>query len=183
MVPTSTFSATPRTLAQLATVTLFTLSLFMLSMVISHGVFAGSPTNVGDQAPDWILSNSQGDSVSFYQDSEGQKAVLIFWATWCPYCAALLPEMEKLRTELGDAPVKFYALNIWEDADPIGHMREKGYGFSLLLNADKVAKRYNVHGTPGLFVIDENKTIRYVRSKGQAPEDVYTAAKQALTAE
>lgn len=166
-------------LADIRAFMLVSLALLLLSTLFSNTAFAGTPTNVGDQAPDWILTNSQGETVSFYQDSDGKKAVLIFWATWCPYCAALLPEMEKLRAENPD--VKFYALNIWEDSDPLKYMREKEYGFSVMLNADKVAKRYSVQGTPGLFVIDEAKTIRYIRTKGAEPKDVYAAVKQALT--
>lgn len=158
---------------------LLTLALTLALTAMAGTATAGKSVHVGDQAPDWILTDSQGKTVSFYRDSNDQPAVLIFWATWCPYCAELLPEMEALRQELG-ADVRFYALNIWEDGDPIGHMKKNNFGFHLLLDADKVAKRYAVHGTPGLFVVGGDKTVRYIRTKGTTAEAARDAVKQAL---
>ncbi|MGH1470807.1 MAG: TlpA family protein disulfide reductase [Cellvibrionaceae bacterium] len=150
-------------------------------LMASEVSFAGKPIKVGDTAPDWILSNSQNESTSFYRDTPNSKSVILFWATWCPYCKALMPELERLRTEINDPTLKFYALNIWEDGDPVGFLKENQYNFALMLNADKVAKRYKVNGTPGLFVIDENKKIIYKRNKGEKPSDVYAAIHKLLS--
>lgn len=155
--------------------------LFLASIVFSQALYAGPKLAVGDQAPDWILANQAHENISYYHDSADQKTVLLFWATWCPYCAALMPELEKLRAELDDPNIKFYALNIWEDSDPQSYMEKSGFGFTLILDADNVAKRYGVSGTPGLFVVDADKKILYVREKGGDPEDVTAAVKQALT--
>lgn len=159
------------------------LVLSFFSFLLTVGANAGDGLQTGDYAPDWILSNSRGEHISFYQDSADQPAVLLFWATWCPYCAKLMPELEKLRGELADENIKFYALNIWEDADPVAHMQDKGFGFTLLLDADLVAKRYNVRGTPGLFVVNADKSINYIRGKDSSPEAVYSAVKAALSRE
>lgn len=77
--------------------------------------------------------------------------------------------------------VKFYALNIWEDGDPVQHMKTHNYGSKLLLNADNVAKRYGVKGTPGLFVIAPDKTVQFIRAKGQSPADVMKQVRKTLT--
>lgn len=156
-------------------------TLFLSLLMIAGGARAAQPLQVGDRAPDWILSNSQQEHISFYQDSPDRPAVLLFWATWCPYCAALMPELEKLRGELADRNIRFYALNIWEDGDPVAHMQEKGYRFTLLLDADLVAKRYGVRGTPGLFVVNADKSIEYVRGQNSSPRETYRDIKAALT--
>ncbi|MGI1680002.1 MAG: redoxin family protein [Cellvibrionaceae bacterium] len=157
--------------------------LTMLFLVGTSLSYAGKPLEIGDTAPDWILSNSQSESISFYRDTHDKKSVILFWATWCPYCKALMPELKKLQSEINDPSFKFFALNIWEDSDPIEFLKENDYAFTLILNADKVAKRYKVNGTPGLFVIDENKKIIYKRLKGQKPEDVYLSIKSILNTE
>ncbi len=143
---------------------------------------AGEPLEVGDMAPDWILPNTAGDHISFYEDSQGKPAVLLFWATWCPYCREVMPELASLRAELDADAVKFYALNIWEDDDPAAYLERNSLPFDLLLKADMVAKRYGVQGTPGLMVIDANKTVSYIRLKGTSAEDARAAVKAALVA-
>ena len=152
----------------------------LLTFAASSTTQAGKPLQVGAKAPDWILPNTDGRHVSFYQSCNDHTAVVLFWATWCPYCQALMPELEQLRTELKGQPIKFYALNIWEDGDPVAHMKEHDFGFKLILNAERVAKSYGVMGTPGLFVIGPDRTIHYIRAKGSKPREVVTAVRRAF---
>ncbi|TQV76020.1 TlpA family protein disulfide reductase [Exilibacterium tricleocarpae] len=152
-----------------------------LIFAVSVNVQAGKPLAVGSKAPDWILPDTKGKHVSFYESCNDHTAVVLFWATWCPYCSALMPELEALRRELKDEPIKFYALNIWEDGDPLAHMKTHDFGFKLVLNAERVAKRYGVMGTPGLFMIGPDKTIRYIRAKGSKPTEVVAAIRKTFT--
>lgn len=137
-------------------------------------VVAADSTEASNLVPDWTLEHADGQSINFYTDSEGRPAVLLFWATWCPYCRALMPNLEKVRGEFADKGVKFYALNIWEDGDPIAHMREHNYGFDLLLNADEVAKLYGIKGTPGVIVVGADRQVIYIRKSGTTPVQVET---------
>jgi len=124
-----------------------------------------------DVAPDWTLQGAGGTHFNFYQHSADRPSVLLFWATWCPYCRRLMPRLENVRREVAPA-VNFYALNIWEDGDPAAHMADNGYGFHLLLTADDVAKIYGIKGTPGLIVVDKNHRVIYVRKSGTSPAQV-----------
>ncbi len=135
-----------------------------------------------DPVPDWTLRGADGTALNFYQHSEGRPAVILFWATWCPYCRQLMPHLEKLRREFGEAGVEFYALNIWEDGDPVAHMKEHGYGFHLLLEADEVARAYGVKGTPGLIVVDEERAVVYTCKSGTAPGRVESELRSMLGA-
>lgn len=159
------------------------LAVLFSALLLASGANAGESLKLGELAPDWILASSRGEHISFYQDSADQPAVLLFWATWCPYCAELMPKLQELRSELADEKIKFYALNIWEDGDPVAHMRDNEFDFTLLLDADQVAKRYNVRATPGLFVVKGDKSIEYIRAKNSSAEEVYSAVKSALSGE
>jgi thiol-disulfide isomerase/thioredoxin len=122
--------------------------------------------------PDWTLSSAGGEPLNFYTHSAGRPAVLLFWATWCPYCGELMPELEAVRREFASADVSFYALNIWADGDPLAHMREHNYGFNLLLDADPVAVNYGIKGTPSLIVVDAARRVVYSRKSGTPPARV-----------
>jgi len=134
------------------------------------------------RAPDWTLDAVDGRAIDFRADAAGQPAVLLFWASWCPYCRALFPHLDALRAEYEPRGVRFYALNVWEDGDPHAYMREHGYAMTLVTAADLVAEEYGVTGTPAVFVTDRMQRIRYRRGSGEAPRDVVGAVRAALDA-
>ncbi len=131
-------------------------------------------------APDWNLGDAQGRSVDYYADSGESVSVILFWATWCPYCRSLMPHLQALANKYKNRAVKFYALNVWEDGDPEEYFRENGYTFRLLLMADLVAEDYGIKGTPGLFVMDQSHQILYIRQAGEDDVDVSTAVREAI---
>jgi thiol-disulfide isomerase/thioredoxin len=138
---------------------------------------AGHALEIGDLAPDWELANPDGDRVAFHADSAGSVSVVLFWATWCPFCRTLMPHLQTLAGEFAGKPVRFYALNVWEDGDPVAHIRERGFSFELLLAAEPAAQLWGVKGTPGLFVVDPDHRVRYLRSSGEDDLDVEIAVR------
>ncbi len=131
-------------------------------------------------APDFELDSSDGRNVSFHTDNAGRPAVLLFWASWCPYCRALFPHLEAVRKAFADRAVDFYALNVWEDGDPEAYFAQHGYGMTLLPAADLVAEDYGVQGTPAVYVTDGAQRILYTRRRGEEPEAVAAAVSGAL---
>lgn len=137
---------------------------------------------VGDQAPDWSLPTPAGEQVEFYAASKDHVSVVLFWATWCPFCRTLMPHVQLVADEFRGKPVKFYAVNVWEDGDPVAHLKEHGFTFTLLLSGDPVAGDWGVLGTPGLFVVDASRTILYQRSSGADDLDVEIALREGIAA-
>ena len=118
------------------------------------------PVYGGDfSAPPFTLVDDSGKEISLPQKRKGVE-VLLFWASWCPYCNALMPHLQSIQIEYGDK-VRVYALNIRDDEDPREFLDKRGYDFVLLPKADAVMKPYGVRGTPGLFLIDDKGLIRF----------------------
>lgn len=147
-----------------------TLRVFLLFLAFfSNSVWANQDI-VGEDAPKWTLTNLQGQSKSFPDDYQSGPTVILFWATWCPYCSALMPYLDKIPQEYPDADVSVLALNFKEDGDPKTYIKEKGYGFEVFQNADAVAQEFGVRFSPGLYVIDsEGKVVYQRRSTDQRP--------------
>lgn len=135
---------------------------------------------VGQKAGDWSLATPAGTTVSFYEDSGDKPSVVIFWATWCPACRKVMPELARLQASLPEGSANFYALNIAEDGDPVAYFAENDYKFRLLLNADDVAKGYGMFGTPRILVVDGGKVVRYTIKKGTSLEQLLTDVREAL---
>jgi cytochrome c biogenesis protein CcmG/thiol:disulfide interchange protein DsbE len=111
-------------------------------------------------APDWMLVSAQGETVRLSETVKEQPVVLFFWASWCPYCKALMPHLHSLRLEHGD-DIVILAVNFREDGDPVEFIRNSGYDFTVLPDGDDVAAQYDIYGTPGLLIIDKIQNIRF----------------------
>ncbi len=113
------------------------------------------------------LKSATGVSVEFTGKSQAPATVLFFWATWCPYCKALMPHLQSVLDQYG-RDVQFYAINIMEDGDAVKFLEDAGYDWTLLVNGDDVAKTYGVNGTPALFVVDRDGAMAFDLSRVQA---------------
>lgn len=156
--------------------------LFFLLFLTLAGIATVKAIDIGDNAPNWVLKNAAGVDTDYFRDSANEVTVLIYWATWCPYCKSLMPHLQNVADRYRDQPVRFYAMDIKETADPIRHMQEAGFSFELIMNADTTMEAYGVRGTPSVFVVGRNHKIVYRRIPDTADQAVEDAVQQALTA-
>jgi thiol-disulfide isomerase/thioredoxin len=126
----------------------------------SHSLAAGSEKSFTPRkAPAFTLANVDGEQIEFPRRAAEGVDIYFFWATWCPYCKALMPHLQSMLDEYG-SDVRVYAMNIREDGDPKAYLESQGYNFMLMPDADAVAKMYNAMSTPGVFVVDSNGMVR-----------------------
>ncbi len=111
------------------------------------------PTNAnGYQGTDWTLNNLAGEAVQL-SSFQGRPTLLVFWATWCPYCKKLLPGIARLNSKYEPLGLKVLAVNIKEDWKPEVYWRNHEYQFDTVLAGDEVANIYGISGTPGVVFI------------------------------
>jgi thiol-disulfide isomerase/thioredoxin len=110
-------------------------------------------------APAFTLANTAGEKVMLPRTHDGVD-IYFFWASWCPYCKALMPHLQSMIIEHGD-DLTIYALNIRDDEDPAKFMNEHGYDFVVIPEADSVMEPYGVRPTPAVFVVDGKGRIRF----------------------
>jgi|GEM_PF-1058368 len=115
------------------------------------------------QGYDWTLMNLENQPVRL-SSFEGQPVLLVFWATWCPYCKKLLPGIQKLHDKYHPKGLKIIAVNIREDWKPRVYWRNYGYTFEAVLEGDDIGEIYGISGTPGLVFIDPQGQVMSVQS-------------------
>lgn len=115
------------------------------------------------QGSDWTLNNLTGEAITL-SDYQGRPTLLIFWATWCPYCKKLLPGIAELNDKYESQGLKVLAVNIREDWKPEVYWRNFGYKFDTVLEGDEVAKIYGIKGTPGIVFISPSGKVLGVQS-------------------
>ena len=128
----------------------------------------------------WQGKSVDGGTIHFDPQHLKRPAILLFWATWCPYCEALMPYVQHVQDAAGKDKLDVYAIDIKEDGDPVKTLRERKLSFTLILDGDAIADQYAVRGTPGLFLVDTQGKVVYRRSGGDAPEKVEAALREKL---
>ena len=126
----------------------------------------------GMPAPPFAVADGEGTIVEFPAHADGAPAVVLFWATWCPYCRVVMPELQVVAEDYADQGVRVYALGINErnsGVDPVARAEELGFDFIVLPGAEAVAESWDVPGTPGIFVVDGAGQVIYRRKSTDEP--------------
>ena len=119
--------------------------------------------NVGDRAPDFTLTDLDGNQVSL-SDFRGKVVFINFWATWCPPCRAEMPEIEALYQQYKTKDVVVIGVDILETDDKVRQFVERG-GYSWIFVIDStgtVSANYNINAIPTSYFIDREGIIRAV---------------------
>jgi thiol-disulfide isomerase/thioredoxin len=132
----------------------------------------------GEAAPAWRLADAEGRTHEL-SEYRGKLVVLDFWATWCGPCVRAMPEVQRLHEKYRDRNVVVLGLDSWEDSNAAAYMREKGYGYGLLLNGEQTAGAYRVTVLPTFYVIGPDGKILYA-STGAA-DDLEPSIEKYLT--
>ncbi|MCB1552848.1 MAG: TlpA family protein disulfide reductase [Xanthomonadales bacterium] len=119
----------------------------------------------GKPAPSIQIESADGVAHSVAEVTKGRRSIVIFWASWCPFCKAVMTDLVAEKQALGQ-DVAMIAINVWDDDDegdditPEEVLRNRGLSdFESLRGDDADAKAWGVKGTPGLFVLDANGSV------------------------
>ncbi|MFQ5609776.1 MAG: peroxiredoxin family protein [Woeseiaceae bacterium] len=133
----------------------------LVAVLTLMALVAAPQLQAAETAPDWALRNADGEPVRLSREVEEQPVILFFWATWCPYCKALMPHLQSIRLEYGDK-LKILAIGIRDPkGDPVGYVEKQGYDFIVLPGGDAVAELYGIFATPGVIVVDSERIMRW----------------------
>jgi peroxiredoxin len=148
------------------TVVLFSFVLFLTVPVCRQaGAIDESKASTSFAAPDFDLQDLKGSHVTLGQ-FKGQKPVLLyFWATWCPHCVAVRPEVVQLRKATPDTDIEIIAINVGsgDSLARVKRFEEKDPApYTVLYDPDsKVTRSYRVEGIPHFVLLDKAGSVKY----------------------
>ncbi len=145
-----------------------------LSAIILSVLFSSALTGVqiGDVAPSWKGNNLvDGTQVKFPEVLNEKPAVLVFWATWCPYCKAFMPYAGRIQADYAGQGVQIVTFNALErgKGDPKAYVDGLDFPLVAIAEADDIAKQYDVKFIPGLMVVDGEGSVIYRRGWTNLP--------------
>lgn len=133
-------------------------SLYAMDMV-----FFKNPL-VGKHAPDFTLNTLEGEK-NFTQFRDGKKAIIFFWATWCPHCREALADLNRKKDERLKKEIKLVLVDVGEKAEEVrSHLEEEGIQFNVFLDENSsVSHSYKIIGVPTFVFLNTSGVIQDVQ--------------------
>lgn len=119
----------------------------------------------GSVAPDFeIGENLRLSSIN------SEYTLLLFWASWCPYCTEEVPEVKEVVNDFNSEHINkgkllTVAISLDTDKEQWQKFVNENNLFSFLNFSElkgwksEVVKKYNVYATPTMFLLDKDKKI------------------------
>ncbi len=141
------------------------LAVFMFGTTPVHAVDQGSA------APAWTGTDFSGNEVSFPSVIADKPTVMVFWATWCPYCKALMPYLGQIQKDYGEDKINVIAINAKERGigDPAAYVADLDFAVIDVAEGDDIAEEYSVDFIPGLMIIDGDGNVAWKRASTDLP--------------
>lgn len=118
----------------------------------------------GTTVPDFTLTDINDDSVTLSDFLKSQNLIL-FWASWCPHCLEILPELKYYLESEEIAGFEVFAVSL-DTSKTEWTNKVFDLGLENWLNLSDleewdgaVTTGYNVYATPTFFIIDKNRKI------------------------
>lgn len=119
---------------------------------------------VGDEAPDFSLSDPEGKNISL-SSLRGKYVLIDFWASWCGPCRMENPNVVRMYNKYKDKGFAIYGVSLDDNKSAWVGAIEKDkltwtHGSELLKWNSPTAQAYGVNGIPATFLLDkEGKVI------------------------
>lgn len=112
-------------------------------------------------------------------DLRGKTVVVEFWATWCPFCAAQNPHIQKLHAEHGGRRLVVLTFSIDQDPAPVRkYMADRGYSFAVALAGPQADAWFGPRkALPEVYVVDASGRIVFRELGEMFAEDVTALAR------
>jgi len=118
----------------------------------------------GSIVPDFTMNDLNGDPVMLSQVLK-EKTLILFWASWCPHCCLMIPELKKWLAGIDTNSFEVVAVSLdtskqeWQNK-VFDLSIESWFNLSDLKEWDgETAVAYNIYATPTMFLIDEGMKI------------------------
>ncbi len=117
----------------------------------------------GNKVPSITALDKNGKTIRLY-DMDAEKVLIVFWASWCPHCRKILPELHTMYQKHG--PKKFAVLAISLDTVRTEWERVvKSNNFSWIDCLEdtgwnsELANDYFLYATPTMILLDKEKRV------------------------
>lgn len=126
-------------------------------------LYAQSLLKVGTQAPNFELPTPEGKKVQL-SDFKGKYVLIDFWASWCPDCRRISPNVEAIAKEYQGKDLAVLAVSFDIDKEAwVKYINRNGAPVNEVhvselkkMKESAVAKAFGVQWIPSLYLLDKD---------------------------
>jgi peroxiredoxin len=118
-------------------------------------------TPVEEKAPDFVLTDLNGQKFRL-SDHRGKRPVLlIFSTTWCTFCKAEIPHFKSLHATYSKQGLEVVNIDIQEPKEKVAKFAAQNQlPYRVLLDEEgAVSGVYDIRGVPTMILVDKNGMI------------------------
>lgn len=129
-------------------------------------LYAQSLLKVGTQAPNFELPTPEGKKVQL-SDFKGKYVLIDFWASWCPDCRRISPNVEAIAKEYQGKDLAVLAVSFDIDKEAwVKYINRNGVPVNEVhvselkkMKESAVAKAFGVQWIPSLYLLDKDGKV------------------------
>ena len=117
--------------------------------------------NIGKPVKDFTLKIVNGEETSLEKFRDGQKAIIFFWATWCPHCRVQLGNLNKDLIAIEKKNIKIVLVDVGESEAIVSKYMEKNkIHLDVFLDIkSEVSDKYGLIGVPTFYYVGEDGNV------------------------
>jgi thiol-disulfide isomerase/thioredoxin len=125
----------------------------------------------GEVAPAFTGMDELGNEVVFPAVIDGKPTIMLFWATWCPYCKAFMPYLEQIQKDYGEEKINVILINHKErgEGDPVAYSKNLSFAATSVMNGDAIGDEWGIDFIPGLMIAGADGRIAWQRESTDLP--------------
>jgi peroxiredoxin len=118
---------------------------------------------VGIKVPHIVMPDSTGKEIDL-KDINSENTLILFYASWCPHCQRLLPNVNDFYIKQKEMKLKIFAISLdTNKSDWLNYIRKNNYNWinvsDLQGGYGKAVKDYKVYATPSMFLVNDKKEL------------------------
>jgi peroxiredoxin len=118
---------------------------------------------VGIKVPQIIIPDSTGKEINL-KDINSEITLILFYASWCPHCQRLLPDINDLYINQKEMKLKIFAVSLDTNrTDWLNYIRKNNYNWinvsDLKDGHGKAIRDFKIYATPSMFLVNKKKEL------------------------
>ncbi len=112
----------------------------------------------------------------------GSAVIVQIWASWCPFCGAQNPHVQKLHDAYGNRGLTVLAFSIDRTEQAAKeYLAKRGYTFNVAMHTAEVNRWFGRNRTlPETYVVDAKGRVVFVHRGEMFPEDIAALSRFAV---
>lgn len=131
---------------------------------LERKILSYTKLKIGTDAPSFEALTENGTKISL-NNYANRTVMLVFWATWCPHCQQILPQIKDMVNKKIDKSFDLITIALdTNKADWREYMKANNFTSTINLCDGKswdgkIATDYQTYSTPSIFIIQNKKII------------------------